>query len=68
MILRELSQKDLNKFYYTFRCKILGYSIHYIEKRKLSIKKGNHSINVFDIAQFYSESSLKQAYKKNIKK
>jgi len=68
IILRELSQKDLNKFYYTFRCKIQGYSIHYIEEKKLSIRKGKHSVNFFDISQFYSESSLKQAYKNNIKK
>lgn len=68
MILRDLSQKDLNQFYYTFRCKILGYSIHYIEKRKLSIRKGKHSVTFFDIAQFCSQSSLIQSYKENIKK
>jgi len=68
IILRELSQKDLNKFYYTFRCKILGYSIHYIEERKLSIKKGKHSVTFFDIQQFYSGQSLLTAYKRNIKK
>jgi len=67
MILKELSTKDLNKFYYTFRCKILGYSIHYIEEKKLTIRKGKHSVTFFDIAQFYSKSLLK-AYKTNIKK
>ena len=67
MILRELSEKDLNRFYYTFRCKIRGYSIHYIEERKLSIRKGKHSVTFFDIAQFYSKSLL-EAYKTNIKK
>jgi len=67
MILRELTQNQLNKFYYTFRCKILGYSIHYIEERKLSIRKGKHSVNFFDIAQFYS-GSLIESYKKNIAK
>lgn len=65
-ILRELSKKDLNRFYYTFRCKIQGYSIHYIEERKLSIRKGKHSVTFFDIAQFYSKSLL-EAYKTNIK-
>jgi len=68
MILLELNDKDLNQFYYTGKCKIQGYSIHYIEKRKLSIKKGKHSVNHFDIAQFYFESQLLQAYKNNIKK
>ena len=68
LILTELTEKDLNKFYYTGRCKILGYSIHYIEKRKLSIKKGKHSVNFFDIAQFFPQAELKQAYKNNIKK
>jgi len=67
MILRELSEKDLNRFYYTFRCKIQGYSIHYIEEKKLSIRKGKHSVTFFDIAQFYSKSLL-EAYKTNIKK
>ena len=68
LILTELTEKDLNKFYYTGRCKILGYSIHYIEKRKLFIKKGKHSVTFFDIAQFCSQSSLKQSYEENIKK
>jgi len=68
LILVELNEKDLTQFYHTGKCKIRGFSIHYIEKRKLSIKKGKHSANYFDIAQFYSESSLLQAYKSNIKK
>ena len=68
MILVELNEKDLNQFYHTGKCKIQGYSIHYIEKRKLSIKKGKHSVNYFDIAQFYSQSGLLPAYQNNIKK
>jgi len=68
MILQELSEKDLDRFYHTFKCKIHGYSIHYIEEKKLSIKKGKHSVNYFDIAQFFPQSELKEGYKSNIKK
>jgi len=68
MILAELSERDLDKFYYTFKCKIHGYSIHYIEEKKLSIRKGKHSVNYFDIAQFFPQPKLIEAYKSNIKK
>jgi len=72
MILPLLSEKDLSKYYHTGKCSITikdtKYSIHYIEKRKLSIRKNKHSVNFFDIQQFYSESSLADAYQKNIQK
>ncbi len=66
MILPLLSQKDLNKFYTTGRCNVLDYSIQYIEKKKLAIRKEHHSVNFFDIQQFYFEKSLPEAYQKNI--
>ena len=34
------------------------YKIHYIDKRKLTISKGNHSISCYDIAQYYNKQSL----------
>ena len=68
MILPLLSEKDLMKFYRTGRTKILGYSIQYIEKKKLAIRKGHHSVNFFDISQFYFEKGLANAYQRNIGK
>lgn len=68
MILMALSKEELLKFTQKFRCKILGYSVHYIEKKKLSIRKGKHSVTFFDISQFYSQKKLAEAYQKNIGK
>jgi len=68
MLLKELSEKQLMKFYRTFRLKAYGFSIHYLEKKKLVIRKGHHSVNFFDIAQFYFEKGLANTYEKNIKK
>ena len=52
------------KFYRTFRLKAYGFSIHYLEKKKLVVRKGHHSVNFFDIAQFYFEKGLANAYEK----
>ncbi len=68
MILMTLSKKELFHFTQRFRCKILGYSIHYIEEKKLSIRKGKHSVTFFDISQFYFQKKLTEAYQKNIGK
>ncbi len=68
MILLEISPKELLRFKQSFRCNIFGYSIHYIEKRKLSICKGHKSVIFFDISQFYFQKSLAEAYQKNIGK
>ena len=66
ILLPLLSSKELEHFYIKGRCKVSGYSIHYIEKKKLSIRKGKHSATFFDIAQFYFSTSLANAYQKNI--
>ncbi|WP_246282001.1 DNA polymerase [Nitrosopumilus ureiphilus] len=34
------------------------YKIHYIDRKKLTISKGNHSISCYDIAQYYDNKSL----------
>jgi len=47
MILLELSEKELDLFYHTFKCIIHGYSIHYIEEKKLSIKKRKSFCKLF---------------------
>ena len=44
-----------------------GYTIEYIPRKKLSIRKGHHSTIFFDVAQFYFES-LPKAYEHNIGK
>lgn len=46
----------------------LGYKIHYIDRKKLTISKGHHSVNCYDIAQYYENKSLPQAYSENIAK
>ena len=44
------------------------YVIHYIDKKKLTIRKGNHSVNCYDIMQYYDRKSLLNAYRESIKK
>jgi len=44
------------------------YFIHYIDRKKLTIRKGNHSISCYDIAQYYDNKPLALAYVKSIKK
>ena len=44
------------------------YVIHYIDKKKLTIRKGKHSINCYDIMQYYDRKSLVHAYEESIKK
>ena len=68
IVLPLISKNALLKFYRTGRCKILGYSIQYIEKKKLTIRKGHHSVNFYDIQQFYFQKTLSDAYQSNIGK
>jgi len=44
------------------------FKIDYIPNRRLRIRKGHHSTIFFDIAQFYNNVSLVQAYEDNIVK
>lgn len=44
-----------------------GYVLEYIPSKKLTIRKGHHSVSFFDIAQFYHQS-LVDAYQNNISK
>ncbi|MEO9277921.1 MAG: DNA polymerase [Nitrososphaera sp.] len=45
-----------------------GYKIHYIDRKKLTISKGHHSVNCYDIAQYYDNKPLLDAYSENIRK
>lgn len=44
------------------------YEIHYIPNKQLTIRKGNHSVNFYDIAQYFDRKPLAEAYSKNIGK
>jgi len=48
--------------------KVGKYSIHYIDKKKLSISKGHHFVNCYDIAQYYDNKGLVEDYSESIKK
>jgi hypothetical protein len=54
-------KKDL-KFEYN------GYIIHYIEKKQLSIRKGNHCVLCYDIAQYCDNKKIEIAFQENIGK
>jgi hypothetical protein len=61
-ILKSYKWKNEMDFHYK------GYRIHYIDRKKLTISKGKHSVNCYDIAQFYEGKSLDEAYVEYIKK
>jgi len=44
------------------------YEIHYIPNKQLTIRKGNHSVNFYDIAQYFDRRPLAEAYSKSIGK
>ncbi len=43
-----------------------GFGIFYIPRKKLTISKNHHSVNCYDIAQYYDNAKLADAYSKNI--
>jgi hypothetical protein len=45
-----------------------GYVIHYIPNKQLTIRKGKHSVNCYDIAQYYDRKKMIDAYSENIGK
>lgn len=55
------SKKEL-KFEYN------DYSIHYIDRKQFTIRKGNHVVVCHDIAQYYDNRPLLAAYKDSIGK
>lgn len=61
-ILRSYKWKKDLEFEYS------GYKIHYMDRKKLTISKGNHSVNCYDIAQYCETKSLPDAYLEYIKK
>ena len=45
-----------------------GYTVHYIEKKQLTIRKGSHTVSCYDIMQYYDNVKLTSAYEENIRK
>lgn len=45
-----------------------GYTITYIPKKQFKIQKGNHTVSLYDIAQYYDNVPLAKAYSRHIKK
>ena len=45
-----------------------GCKIHYIDRKKLTISKGHHTISCYDIAQYYEGKPLTGAYADSISK
>lgn len=45
-----------------------GYTIHYIEKKQLTLRKGRHTVSCYDIMQYYDGEKLTKAYDENIGK
>ena len=67
MILLQSKENEILKFYRTDRIKFLDFNIWYMEKKVLAIRKGHHSVNFFDIQQYFGMGkSLADAYQENI--
>ncbi|MGI0074155.1 MAG: DNA polymerase [Nitrosotalea sp.] len=45
-----------------------NYTITYIPKKQFKIQKGNHTVSLYDIAQYYGNVPLADAYSEHIKK
>src|SRR5437867_9809236 len=69
-ILKLLPREVLNSYKLNRKLKFNynGYVIHYIPKKQLTIRKGKHSVNCYDIAQYYDRKPLTEAYSENIGK
>lgn len=61
-ILRSYRWKKELKFFYK------EYKIQYFDRKKLTISKGHHSVNCYDIMQYYENKQLPEAYTESIKK
>jgi len=59
-ILKLLPEKILKEYKWKkeLRFQYKKYKIHYIDRKKLTISKGNHSVCCYDIAQYYDKKPL----------
>lgn len=69
-ILKLLPKEILQRYRYkkVLEFQYKGYKIHYINKKKLTISKGHHTVSCYDIAQYYEGKTLADAYLENIGK
>lgn len=69
-ILKLLPEEILGSYRWKNELKFLykQYKIQYFDRKKLTISKGHHSVNCYDIAQYYENKPLLDAYSENIKK
>ena len=69
-ILRLLPEQILRSYRWKKELKFQfgKFKVHYFDKKKLTISKGNHSVSLYDIMQYYDKKKLVDAYVKNIKK
>jgi hypothetical protein len=69
-ILKLLPEKTLKSYKWKKELEFSykGYKIIYIDRKKLTISKGHHSISCYDIAQYYDNKPLLQSYSENIRK
>lgn len=69
-ILKLLPEKILGSYKWKKELKFeyKGYKICYFDRKKLTISKGHHSVNCYDIAQYYENKPLLDAYSENVKK
>lgn len=66
-ILKRLPKQVLNSYKYNRKLKFrhLGYEISYIPNKQLTFRKGNHSVSLYDIAQYYDKKKLVKAFQEN---
>jgi len=59
-ILKLLPEEILRQYKWRkeLRFQYKKYKIHYIDRKKLTISKGKHSVSCYDIAQYYDKQSL----------
>jgi len=59
-ILKLLPEEILKQYKWKkeLRFEYKKYKIHYIDRKKLTISKGKHSVSCYDIAQYYDKQSL----------
>ncbi|MGI0102495.1 MAG: DNA polymerase [Nitrosotalea sp.] len=69
-ILKLLPKEILQKYKWkkALDFEYMGYKIHYIDRKKLTISKGHHTITCYDIAQYYEGKTLASAYSDSIEK
>lgn len=69
-VLKLLPKEVLDKYKLNRKLKFNynGYVIHYIPKKQLTIRKGKHSVNCYDIAQYFDRKPLAEAYSEIIGK